>query len=65
MNIYIVEDDPNIIRILEMIVMDKKLGEVIGSANDGIIALRDIEVLRPDIVLVDLLMPGKKTRFNV
>ncbi len=59
MNIYIVEDDPNIIRILEMIVMDKKLGEVIGSANDGIIALRDIEVLRPDIVLVDLLMPGK------
>lgn len=59
MNIYIVEDDPNIIRILEMILMDKKLGEVIGSANDGITALRDIEVLRPDIVLVDLLMPGK------
>ncbi|MDR7857837.1 response regulator [Tissierella sp.] len=59
MNIYIVEDSVNIIRILEMIIMDKRLGEVIGTANDGITALKDIEVLRPDIVLVDLLMPGK------
>ncbi len=59
MKIYIVEDDGNIVRILEKIIMDKNLGSVAGSANDGIIGLQEIEVLKPDIVLVDLLMPGK------
>lgn len=59
MKIYIVEDDGNIVRILEKIIMDKSLGSVAGSANDGITGLQEIEVLKPDIVLVDLLMPGK------
>lgn len=59
MKIYIVEDDANIIRILERIIMDKGLGDVIGRADNGISALGEIEVLKPDIVLVDLLMPGK------
>ncbi len=59
MRIYIVEDDSNIIRILERIIMDKGLGDVIGRADNGISALGEIEVLKPDIVLVDLLMPGK------
>lgn len=59
MKIYIVEDDGNIVRILEKIIMDKNLGSVAGSANDGITGLQEIEVLKPDIVLVDLLMPGK------
>lgn len=59
MKIYIVEDDGNIVRILEKIIIDKSLGSVAGSANDGITGLQEIEVLKPDIVLVDLLMPGK------
>lgn len=59
MKIFIVEDDENIIRILEKIIMDKKLGDVVGKANDGIGVLEDIKVLKPDILLVDLLMPGK------
>lgn len=59
MKIYIVEDDPNIIRILETIILDKTLGDVIGRADNGIKALEEIEILSPDIVLVDLLMPGK------
>lgn len=58
MKIYIVEDDENIIRILEKIIVDKNLGEVIGSANDGTTGLEEIIILKPDIVLVDLLMPG-------
>lgn len=59
MKIYIVEDDPNIIRILETIILDKTLGDVVGRSDNGIKALEEIEALSPDIVLVDLLMPGK------
>lgn len=58
MRIFIVEDDKNIIKILERIIIDKKLGDIVGTAQDGIIALEEIKLLRPDIVLVDLLMPG-------
>lgn len=59
MKIFIVEDDNNIIKILEKIIMDKKLGDVVGRVNDGVTALDEIKLLKPDIVLVDLLMPGK------
>lgn len=59
MKIYIVEDDANIIRILERIIIDKNLGDVIGRSDNGLDALEEIELLKPDIVLVDLLMPGK------
>lgn len=59
MRIFIVEDDKNIVKILEKIIIDKNLGDVIGKAYDGVSALKDIKVLEPDIVLVDLLMPGK------
>lgn len=59
MKIYIVDDDNNIVRILERIIADKELGNVIGKANNGKSALEDINLLRPEIVLVDMLMPGK------
>lgn len=58
MKIFIVDDNENVIRILEQIIMDKELGEVIGTAEDGIVASGEIDNLNPDIVLVDLLMPG-------
>ncbi|MFA5524434.1 MAG: response regulator [Tissierellales bacterium] len=59
MNIFIIEDDNNIIKILEKVIFDRELGSVLGSANDGIKGLLEIQNLKPDIVLVDLLMPGK------
>lgn len=59
MNIYIVEDDMNIINILGQIIKDRNLGNVIGFAKDGISGEKEILELNPDIVLVDLLMPGK------
>ena len=58
MRIYIVDDDKNVIKILERIIIDKNLGDIVGSAQDGITALEEIKSLRPDIALVDLLMPG-------
>lgn len=59
MNIVIVEDDINIIRLLEKIIIDRTLGNLIGHATDGILGLKEIQRVIPDIVLVDLLMPGK------
>lgn len=59
MRIYIVDDNTNVVRILERILLDKALGEVVGKTDNGITALEEIPLLKPDIVLVDLLMPGK------
>lgn len=58
MKILIVDDDDNVIRILEKIIKDKELGQIIGKVNDGMSALEDLKILKPDIMLVDLLMPG-------
>ncbi|KDR95138.1 two-component system, response regulator YcbB [Peptoclostridium litorale DSM 5388] len=58
MNIFIVEDDMNIIRILKRIVEDRALGRVVGYCQDGEQAIEEIRDVNPDMVLVDLLMPG-------
>ncbi len=54
---YIVDDDPSIGRILSKIILNSELGEIIGTSENGEDALSDIKVTRPDIVLVDLLLP--------
>lgn len=59
MKIFLVDDDSNVINILTMIIEDRDLGEVIGSCNNGIDAIQDIVDLKPDIAIVDLLMPNK------
>ena len=59
MRIFIVDDNVNIVKILEKIIYDKELGEVAGKAYNGLDALIGIDAIRPDIVLLDLLMPGK------
>lgn len=59
MNIYIVEDDINIVNILKTIIKDRNLGHVVGFAQDGLSGEEEILELNPDLVLVDLLMPGK------
>ncbi len=57
MRYYIVDDDINIVKILTNIIEENDFGEVIGFSNDGDAAMKDILILNPDIVLVDLLMP--------
>ena len=57
MRFYLIDDSPNIINILRIIIHDRELGEVCGSAEHAADALEDLPVLRPDIVVVDLLMP--------
>lgn len=57
--ILIVDDDPAVVRMLQRIVEEHQVGMVVGRAGDGpsgeVLALQ----LRPEIVLIDLLMPGQ------
>ncbi|CAK7053333.1 MAG: Protein-glutamate methylesterase/protein-glutamine glutaminase [Desulfovibrio sp.] len=55
---YIVDDDKPVRKMLERIITDHDLGNVIGQSEDGTEALAEIAALSPDIVLVDLLLPG-------
>jgi two-component system response regulator YcbB len=59
MRIFIVDDNINVVRILEKIIYDKELGEVVGTSYNGLDALKEIDAIRPDLVLLDLLMPVK------
>ena len=54
---YLIDDDPATVNILHMIIEDSDSGTVIGSAPSGTAALEALRHMRPDIVLVDLLMP--------
>ena len=57
MNIYLLDDDKNVLNILKIIIKERKLGKVCGFATDGSDGLEDLEHLKPDIVMVDMLMP--------
>lgn len=57
-NFYIVDDDKVIVNLLKNIILKNNLGDVVGTADNGIDAIEDIKKLNPDIVLVDLLLPN-------
>jgi two-component system response regulator AlgR len=58
MKILIVDDEPLARRRLSSQIADLGAGEVVGEADDGIAALAKIEACRPDVVLLDVRMPG-------
>ena len=57
MRFFILDDDTKIIRILETIIQSSSLGEVVGTCSESIKAVDFIIQSRPDIVIIDLLMP--------
>lgn len=57
MKFYLIDDDKNIRNILKIIITERKLGSVCASASNGSDALEDICDYKPDIIIVDLLMP--------
>ncbi len=57
LNIYIVDDDISIRQILKNIILSNKLGNVVGESSNGDEGLQKIALLKPDIVIVDLLLP--------
>ena len=58
-NVFIVEDHP-VFRegLVQILALEPGLS-VCGEAGDAEAALRDIPALKPDLVLVDITLPGK------
>lgn len=56
-NIMIIDDDPSIVKMLSMIIETNKLGNVIMTLSSGEHAVDEILFAKPDIVLIDLLLP--------
>lgn len=55
--VLIVDDDPNICELLRL--YTEKEGYRVETAEDGNVALEKAAVFRPDLVLLDLMLPGK------
>ena len=60
--ILIVDDEPNIVVSLEFLM--KREGFEVAVAADGEAALRSVEEKKPDLVLLDIMLP-KKNGFEV
>ncbi len=57
MNYFILDDDISTRKIMHRIIREESLGEVIGESDQPLEAESEILLLKPDIVLIDLLMP--------
>ena len=57
MRVLIVDDVAAVREALRLLLSDEPGVEVIGEAVDGEEAVRQVEALRPDLVLMDLEMP--------
>jgi two-component system LytT family response regulator len=55
----IAEDDPEMRRVLKKVAEENKNLRVVGEAVDGTEALAKFEELRPDVVFIDIDLPGK------
>ena len=55
--VLIADDEPNIVISLEFLM--KREGHRVLVARDGVQALDSIRTERPDLVLLDVMMPGK------
>ena len=55
--VLIVDDEPNIVLSLQFLM--KKAGYETGVARDGDEALAEVERFRPDLVLLDVMMPKR------
>ena len=58
MKILIVDDEPLARRRLSSQIADLGAGDVVGEADNGITALAEVAARQPDVVLLDVRMPG-------
>ncbi len=56
--VVVVDDHEVVVQGLRMLLGEQADVEVVGTANDGAAAARLAQELRPDVVLMDLSMPG-------
>ena len=58
-SIMIVADDRNIQKMLEMFIRKEQLGTILAFLDNGSDAAEQVLLYQPDILLLDLLLPGK------
>jgi DNA-binding response OmpR family regulator len=56
-SILVVDDDPEIVSMLRARLT--KRGYTVSTANDGNAALESVKANKPDLILLDVMMPGK------
>jgi two-component system LytT family response regulator len=54
----LIDDEPNARMRLRRLLKDEEQVEIIGEAKDGLEAVTEIERLKPDLVFLDVQMPG-------
>ena len=59
MKIYIIEDDISVISVLEDIIEQNELGTICGDNDGEAVEQYQVLALDPDLILIDLHMPGK------
>ena len=57
--VLVVDDHPLVRDWLQRVLENTGEFEIVGQATDGVEAIRMSENLRPDVVIMDLIMPGK------
>lgn len=57
LRVVIVDDEPDVMLLLRVQLESRPDVEVVGTANDGAEGIEQIKALRPDAVVMDLLMP--------
>lgn len=62
--IILVVDDQEELRKLIRISLEMK-GYIVYEAEDGETALRKIEVIKPELIILDIMMPGRYDGFQV
>jgi two-component system response regulator YcbB len=58
MNLYLIDDDAAVRKMLSRMITESKLGEVVGESADGLHVTAG-QLADVDVVLMDLLMPGR------
>ena len=58
MRIFLADDEPFSLRRLAFVLKDIADSEIVGTAADGTTALLEIRRLEPDLVILDIQMPG-------
>ena len=56
--VFIAEDDPDLVKLYQMVITSWKLPLEISIANDGFRALMEIGTLKPDFLILELSIPG-------
>ncbi len=57
-SVMIVDDSRSVVLQLETMIEELDGVKIVGSARDGASAIRMAEELRPDVILMDIVMPG-------